>query len=61
MASYQHDFNSTEINGMLVCAFMQMFSDFGVILEINISCTFCAANTASDTEHGAAEEVMGGE
>jgi len=46
---------------MLVHAFMQMFSDFGVILEINISCTFCAANTASDTEHGAAEEVMGGE
>lgn len=60
MASCQHDFNSTEINGMLVHAFMQTFSDFGVILQINSCYTFCAANTASDTEHGAVEEVMGG-
>lgn len=45
---------------MLVHAFMQTFSDFGVILQINSCYTFCAANTASDTEHGAVEEVMGG-
>lgn len=39
---------------------MQIFPDFGAILQISTYCIFCDVNVAKETEHEAVE-VMGGE
>lgn len=58
MVSYQHDFSPAEVNGKLVCASTQAFSDFGTILQINTYCVSCDPNIARETQHRAVEEVM---
>lgn len=61
MASCQHDFSSTEVNGKIVQASTQAFSDFGVTLQINTYCIFCDPNIARETQDRAVEEVIGRE